>query len=98
MAPGRSSSTTGAPPAGGRRRKGSSCRLTRSTTTGASKTSGSIVSQNPPHSDGEVSASYADGGVIGDHLVPMTPPSRVTAPPPHQNGEEKSNTEEAHEA
>src|SRR5437588_11423158 len=42
MAPGRSSSTTGAPPAGGRRRKGSSCRSTRSTTTGASKTSGSI--------------------------------------------------------
>ena len=39
---------------------------------------------HPPHSNGEVSASYADGGVKS---LPRTPPSRVTAPPPHLNGE-----------
>jgi crotonobetainyl-CoA:carnitine CoA-transferase CaiB-like acyl-CoA transferase len=42
---------------------------------------------NPPHSNGEVSASYADGGVIS---ATLTPPSRITAPPPHLNGEERS--------
>src|SRR6185503_16882682 len=45
----------------------------------------------PPHSYGEVSASYADGGVMGGRTRRrlMTPPSRITAPPPHLNGEEK---------
>ena len=33
----------------------------------------------PPHSYGEVAASYADGGVIGDAVLgPMTPPLRIT--------------------
>jgi crotonobetainyl-CoA:carnitine CoA-transferase CaiB-like acyl-CoA transferase len=39
---------------------------------------------NPPHSDGEVSPSYGDRGVKSP---PMTPPSRITATPPHLNGE-----------
>ena len=44
---------------------------------------------NPPHSYGEVSASYADGGVISpNEIVALTPPSRITAPPPHLNGED----------
>jgi hypothetical protein len=52
----------------------------------------------PPHSDGEVSASYADGGVRSHRLSPLTPPSPIRhfrtecesahATPPHLNGEE----------
>jgi len=46
---------------------------------------------SPPHSYGEVSASYADGGVRSISVPsPMTPPSGVTATPPHLNGEEKA--------
>jgi crotonobetainyl-CoA:carnitine CoA-transferase CaiB-like acyl-CoA transferase len=41
----------------------------------------------PPPSSGEVSASYADGGVKLSNGTSMPPPSRVTATPPHLNGE-----------
>ncbi|WP_296323846.1 CoA transferase [Reyranella sp.] len=42
----------------------------------------------PPHSNGEVPSSHEGGGVMRDLSKPMTPPSRMTATPPHLNGEE----------
>jgi crotonobetainyl-CoA:carnitine CoA-transferase CaiB-like acyl-CoA transferase len=42
---------------------------------------------NPPHSNGEVPPSDGGGGVIGPSTRRMTPPSRITATPPHLNGE-----------
>src|SRR5476651_2235942 len=41
----------------------------------------------PPHSDGEVAASYADGGVRHAATGPNDP-SGPDGPPPHLNGEE----------
>ena len=41
---------------------------------------------DPPHSDGEVPPSYGGGGVISPSTRHMTPPSRITATPPHLNG------------
>jgi len=35
-----------------------------------------------------VSASYADDGVVRHEVELLTPPSRVTATPPHLNGDE----------
>src|SRR5689334_15907510 len=42
---------------------------------------------NPPHSNGEVPPSDGGGGVIGPSTRRMTPPSRITATPPHLNGQ-----------
>ncbi len=42
---------------------------------------------NPPHSDGEVPPSYEGGGVMDSSTKRMPPPSRITATPPHLNGE-----------
>src|SRR5436190_18822404 len=42
----------------------------------------------PPHSDGEVAASYADGGVMSSSRVAHDPSVTDYATPPHQNGEE----------
>ena len=43
----------------------------------------------PPHSYGEVSASYADGGVMSRCMCElMTPPSAMTRTPPPKTGEE----------
>jgi formate dehydrogenase iron-sulfur subunit len=43
------------------------------------------VTSSPPHSNGEVSASYADGGVSGARS--MTPPPLMTGAPPPMTGE-----------
>jgi len=47
------------------------------------------MSRVPPHSDGEVAASYADGGVMGDSRGGAYDPSApYDGAPPHLNGEE----------